>query len=115
MFGSVEKKIEKINALAEKKKVDPILKFATGKDAVLRAAAAKALGTISVDESYNQLVIMTRDPEVSVRKAAVLALGEIGRKAGADHVRHVMANETDAELIKICQTAISKIVNSDVR
>lgn len=115
MFGSIEKKIEKINALAGKKKTDQVIKFATGKDVALRAAAAKALGTITADESYNQLVLMTRDPEIAVRKAAVLGLGEIGRKAGADHVRHVMINETDADLIKTCQTAISKIINGDVR
>jgi len=110
-----EKKILKINQLAEKKKTDKVLAFARAKDPELRAAAAKALSGISVDESYNELVLLIRDTELTVRKAAVVALGAMGRKSGADHVRHVMNHETDAEIIKLCQTAIAKIVNSDIR
>ncbi|MGI6336049.1 MAG: HEAT repeat domain-containing protein [Clostridiales bacterium] len=110
-----ERKIEKINRLAEKKKTDKVIKYASSKDPELRAAAASALSGICVDESYNELVLLIRDPELSVRKAAVVALGDMGRKAGADHVRHVMTHETDPEIIKLCQTAITKIINSDVR
>ena len=110
-----ERHIEKIKALAEKKKIDKVLKYATHKDAELRVAAANALGTLPADESYNQLVLMTRDEELSVRKAAVVALGVMGRKAGADHVRHVMTHDTDAELIELCKTAVAQIVNSTSR
>ena len=110
-----EKKILKINALAEKKKTDKVLAFAKSKDPELRAAAAKALSGITADESYNELILLIRDPVLSVRKAAVMALGDMGKKSGADHVRHVMNHETDAEIIRLCQTAISKIVNSDIR
>jgi len=42
-----------------------------------------------------------------------VALGVMGRKSAADHVRHVMNHETDADIIKACQTAITQIVNSD--
>ena len=110
-----ERHIAKIQALSEKKKTANIIKYAVHKDPELRCAAAAALGTIAQDESYNQLVLMTRDPELSVRKAAVAALGVMGRKAGADHVRHVMTHDTDPELIKICETAVSQIVNSTSR
>ncbi len=110
-----ERKLEKITALAEKKKLDKVIAFAKVKDAEVRAAAARALGGLVGDDAYNELILLIRDPELSVRRAAVNALGEMGRKAGADHVRHVMAHETDPEIIKDCQTAVSKIVNSDVR
>ena len=113
MFGSIESKVQKIAGLGEKKKTDKILKFATVKEPQLRIAAAKALAGIAQDESYNQLVLMTRDPDLGVRKAAVTALGDMGRKSGADHVRHVMASESDPEIIKLCQVAVSKIVNSE--
>jgi len=111
----IERHIEKIKVLGEKQKLDKLIKYATHKEPELRAAAANALSTIQMDESYNQLVLMTRDPELSVRKAAVVALGIMGRKAGADHVRHVMTLDTDPELIKLCQTAVSQIVNSSNR
>ena len=108
-----ERHIAKIKALGEKKKVAALAKYCKNDDAELRAAAAIALGDIYQDESYNELILLIRDPELSVRKAAVVALGVMGRKSGADHVRHVMNHETDADIIKACQTSITQIVNSD--
>jgi len=112
-MATVEKHIAKIEALGAKKKVAALAKYCKHDDAQLRAAAATALGGIYQDESYNELVLLIRDPELSVRKAAVVALGVMGRKSGADHVRHVMSHETDAEIIKACQVSISQISNSD--
>ena len=112
---SNEKKIEKITQYAQKGKIDKLQKFASSKDPELRAAAAKGMGTSNQDESYNTLVIMTRDADVTVRRAAVTALGEMGRKSGADHVRHAMTHDTDPEMIQACQQALAKILASDVR
>ncbi|MBR6747429.1 MAG: HEAT repeat domain-containing protein [Clostridia bacterium] len=108
-----ERHIAKIQALGEKRKVPALAKYCKNKDAELRAAACRALAPIQQDEAYNELVLLTRDPELSVRMAAVTALGDMGRKSGADHVRHVMSVDSNPELIKACQTAVAKIVNSD--
>lgn len=117
-----EKVIAKIKSLGEKKFSGPFAKFFGKKniaalakycqsnDPELRAAAAMALSGISQDEAYNELVLLIRDPELSVRKAAVTALGVMGRKSGADHVRHVMRNETDPDAIKACQDALAKLL-----
>ena len=113
LFGSIEKKMEKIKALGAKGNWQKLVKIADNKDAGLRAAAASALAGIGADESYYKLVLLTRDSELSVRKAAVTALGIMGRKSAQDHVRHVMNSETDPDIIKACQTAISQIINSD--
>ena len=113
MFGSIEKKMQKIAALGDKKNWQKLVKIADDKDPSLRAAAAKALAGITTDESYNKLVLLTRDSDLSVRKAAVTALGLMGRKSAQDHVRHVMNSESDPDIIKACQTAISQIINSD--
>ena len=113
LFGSIEKKMEKIKALGAKGNWQKLVKIAGNKDASLRSAAATALANIKVDEAYNTLVNLTRDPDLSVQKAAVVALGIMGRKSGQDHVRHVMNSATDADLIKACQTSISQIINSD--
>ncbi len=112
---SVDKKVEKILDLGAKKKTAKILKYVEAKEPELRAAAAKALADIRVDESYNALTDLIRDPELSVRREAVIALGIFGRKAGAEHVRSVMARPENAEFIAECQTAISQIVNSNER
>ena len=112
----VERKLAKIQALGEKKNWEKIVKkFADAKNPDLRVAAAKALSGIQVDEAYNKLVLLIRDSDINVKKAAITALGDMGRKAGADHCRHVMNHTDDADLISICQTAIAKIVNSDNR
>ena len=113
LFGSIEKKMEKIKALGTKGNWQKLVKIAGNKDASLRAAAATALSSIKADESYNTLVNLTRDSDKSVRKAAVVALGILGRKSGQDHVRHAMEGETDPDFIKACQTAISQIINRD--
>ena len=113
LFGSIEKKMEKIKALGTKGNWQKLVRIADDKDPGLRAAAASALAGITTDESYNKLVLLTRDSDLSVQKAAVVALGIMGRKSGQDHVRHVMNSATDADLIKACQTSISQIINSD--
>jgi len=112
---SVEKKIEKIAVFGEKKKLNKILKYVEAKEPELRAAAAKALANIKVDESYNALTDLIRDQDVAVRRQAVISLGIFGRKAGAEHVRGVMSRPENAEFIADCQSAITAILNSNER
>ena len=121
-MASNEKTVAKIKAMGEKqfsgvfakfftkKNIAALAKYCQSNDADLRAAAAMELSGIREDEAYNELVLLIRDPELSVRKAAVTALGVMGRKSAADHVRHVMKSETDADTIKACQDALAKLL-----
>lgn len=113
----IERKLAKIEALGEKKDWKKLVKkFGDAKDAALRIACADALAKIPVDEAYNKLTTdLMHDSDINVVKAAIRALGDMGRKSGAEHVRHTMEHATDAELIQECQVALSKIANSDSR
>ncbi len=110
-----EKKIAKIAVFGEKKKVKKLAKLALHKDPEIRAAVATALGPVRQDEAYNTLVDLVRNGDINVRKAAVIALGVNGRKAGAEHIRNIMTQEANASIVPICQEAIAKIIASDER
>jgi len=112
---SLEKKAEKIIAKGAKGKGRAILKFAQSHETELRIAAATGLAENRFDESYNALVDLVRDPELSVRRAAVIALGINGRKAGAEHVRNIMAQPENASIVEECKEAIAKILASSER
>ncbi len=110
-----EKKIAKIQTLGEKGKVKKLVRLSTSKDPEIRAAAACALGPIHEDEAFNAIVDLVRDPELSVRRAAVIALGENGRKAGGEHVRNIMPLPGNASIEAECREAIAKIIASPER
>ncbi len=112
---STESKIAKIAVWGEKKKMNKIIKQTLSKEPAIRAAAATALGPIREDESFNALVDLIRDPSVEVRKAVIMALGVNGRKAGGEHIRSIMARPGNEELLDICRTSITQIINSDER
>ena len=110
-----EKKLAKIAVFGEKKKWKKLQKLALHKDPEIRAAVATALGPIRVDEAYNTLVDLVRNGDINVRKAAVMALGVNGRKAGAEHIRNIMTQDANASIVPICQEAIAQIIASDER
>ncbi|NLD88463.1 MAG: HEAT repeat domain-containing protein [Clostridiales bacterium] len=112
---SVERKITKIAALGTKKKTAKILKFVVAKEPELRSAAAKALANIRQDEAFNALVDLVRDDDLSVRREAIVALGIMGRKAGAEHIRSAMSRPENVKLIAECQSSISEILASEER
>ena len=112
---STEKKVAKIAVLGEKKKVKKLCKLALDKEPEVRAAVAAALGPIKQDEAFNTLVDLVRNGDINVRKAAVMALGVNGRKAGAEQIRNIMTQEANASIVPLCQEAIAKIIASDER
>ncbi len=112
---STEKKVAKIAVLGEKKKVKKLCKLALAKEPEVRAAVATALGPIKQDEAFNTLVDLVRNGDINVRKAAVMALGVNGRKAGAEHIRNIMTQEANASIVPVCQEAIAQIIASDER
>ena len=107
-----EKTLAKIQTLGDKGKYKKLCKLATKKKAEIRAAAAAALGTQREDEAFNALVDLVRDPVLEVRKAAVIALGNFGRKAGGEHIRNIMPLPANQAIEAECREAISKIIAS---
>ena len=112
---SIEKKVSKILALGEKGKWKKLTKMSKSKLPEIRSACAEALGNIRCDESFNAVVDLVRDPDVSVRRAAVIALGNIGRKAGGEHVRNIMPLPGNESIEAECREAIAKIIASPER
>ena len=108
---SNEKKTEKIMELAKKQKIDKVLKYASDKDAGLRAAAAKALSLIKTDESYNALVTLTHDRDLAVRKEAVTSLGELGMASAVTHIMYAMDSTDDPDFRAACLAAHEKLRN----
>ncbi len=106
---STEKKIEKIMELAEKQKIDKIVKFVSEKDAQLRAAVARALALIKNDESYNALVTLTHDHDMAVRKEAVTSLGELGMASAITHIMYAMDSTDDPDFKAACLAAHEKL------
>ena len=107
-----EKLLAKIQTLGDKGKYKKLCKLSTRKNPDIRAAATAALGTQREDEAFNALVDLVRDPVLEVRKAAVIALGEFGRKAGGEHIRNIMPLPANQSIEKECREAISKIIAS---
>ncbi|MBQ3048865.1 MAG: HEAT repeat domain-containing protein [Oscillospiraceae bacterium] len=104
-----ERTVKKIEHLAAKGKFEKVLSYATSKHAPIRAAVAKAIAQTRVDESYNMLITMLRDSDISVRRQAIISLGELGRASAVSHVSHFAENTDDAELKALCSEAIAKI------
>lgn len=108
---SSEAKIAKIEEYGVKKKYAKVVGFLKHKEPELRAAAADALKNFPTDECYNELIILLRDPDLSVQKAAVSSLQAIGRKEAVEHLRHEMNTAKDESLKAACQQAIHALSN----
>ena len=107
-----ERLAAKIQTLGEKGKYKKLCKLATRKNPEIRALAAAALGAQKEDEAFNSLVDLVRAPEIEVRKAAVIALGEFGRKAGGEHIRNIMTLPMNEPILKECNEALAKVIAS---
>jgi len=99
-------KLEKIQELAEKKKVGKLVHFTGDSDVEVRAAAYRALGDCGGEEAMETCQNSIRDPEPKVR----LAIAEAFQKMGDDHVsealRHQMLSETDPEVKAALEKAV---------
>ena len=106
---SMEKKIEKIESYGEKKNFKKIQGCLKDKEPQIRMSAVDALKNIDTDESYNQRVVMLRDSDISVKKAAIKSLGMLSRKTAIDHITYIMNLEKDEELQEVCRKSISSL------
>ena len=107
------KNLEKIQRLGQKRNAKKILPFVNSKKADERAAAAKALGYASDDDSCNALITLLRDPEMSVRINAAGALKIMRRGLAVEHLRQAGRNSTDEAFKAACSDAVASIVSRD--
>jgi len=106
LFGD---KFSKIENWGKKSKVDKLKKFAGDKDPKIRLAVAKALGDSKGDEAFNALVLLLRDTDSTVRQAAVESLGNLGEKRAVEHLRHLIAKESDDVVKKAIEESLKKL------
>jgi HEAT repeat protein len=109
---SSNKSIEKIHKLEQKAKAKKILPYTKNKNAEIRAAAALALGCAEQNDSdvRNQLLVLLRDPEVSVCIGAIGGLKKMGCDSVIDHLRHVAKNTDDENVKTACNEAVATIL-----
>lgn len=102
-------KISKIKKLAEHKHYEGILPYCENEDPQVRVAAAEGLAEIGTDESNNALIGMLRDHDITVKTAAVKALGKIKENHSYAFISHEMEQSKDETFIASCRQALSAI------
>lgn len=99
-------KLDKIQELAEKKKVGKLVKLTEDNDVEVRAAAFRALGDCGGQEAMETCQNAIRSPEPQVR----LAIAQAFQKMGDDHVsealRHQMLDEKDPTVKAALEKAV---------
>jgi len=106
LFGD---KFSKIENWGKKSKVEKLKKFADNRDPKIRQAVARALGDSKGDEAFNLLVLLLRDPDATVRQAAVESFGYLGEKRAIEHLRHLIGRESDDAVKKAIEQTIKKL------
>lgn len=101
--------IGKINKLASKGNVEKLAKMAEGKDIEEAKAAIEAIATIKKDESFNFLISNLRHPNKELRLAIIAAIGDLGMARAKVHLRHVIDNDTDVDVVNVAKTADAKL------
>ena len=102
---------QKIIELGEKQKFRSVMLHVRSRKPEVRAACATALGKISKDESFNQLTIMLRDSDLSVKTAAVNALSNMCRRNASEYIRYQMDSVKDPSFEAVCKAALVNIAN----
>lgn len=108
MFGNKLARVEKLTAA---KKTDKLIELTRDKSEEVRVAAVKGLGQCEDDAAYNALVPLVHASEASMRKAAVQALGDMGRVSGRVHIEHQMRVEKDAQVLAAMKQVLSTLAD----
>lgn len=72
-----------------------LLPFLHAPQGVLRAAAARAFGSVQDSSAFEPLSELLSDQDASVREAAAFALGQLGTKRAEKPLLHAFENETE--------------------
>lgn len=101
---------EKILQLGEKQKEKAVLRYSKSSKPEVRAAAATAMGMIKKsDDCFNQLTILLRDSDNSVKEAAVKAIGSMGRKNASEYIRYQMDHSNDEAFVELCKHTLGNL------
>ena len=102
-------KIEKIEKLAGKGKVEKVLKFVGDKDKEVRLAViAGVAGKIENEDVRNTVVGLTEDADPDIRKAAITALGN-GRGSYVEtRLRYALTHEKDEKVLQAVRDSLAK-------
>ena len=106
MFGN---KIQRIERLAEKKKPGKLSKFLRDSDASVRIAAAKASGEIGGEQAFNDLILLLRDDNTEVRRAAAASLEKMKDSKARAHLNAALKAESDEETKKAISHALGAL------
>lgn len=98
-------KIEKINKIVEKGKLEKLTKFFGDEDPKVRAAAYEAIAADDSDASREYLRDGVKDESPEVRLAAAHSIKKIGSNILSEIVRRQLLKETDEVLKKAMQEA----------
>lgn len=104
-------KLNKIKKLSEHKNYEGILPYCEDEESEIRIAAAQGLADIGNDEANNALIGMLRDHDLSVKIAAVNALGKVKEFRSSTFISHEMEQSKDAAFIEACKKALGAIHN----
>ena len=105
MFGN---KAAKIGKLSAKKKSDLLVKYLDDRDLSIRLAAIKGLGEAGGEAAFNNLTILLRNPDASVRRAAAEALEALKDPKASAFISARLKEETDEG----AKTAMRRALNA---
>lgn len=101
--------LKKVEKWAQKKNVDKLLKALSTEDREVQIIVLKALGTTKDENAMHQLIGFLKDPEPSIRAAAVEALGVMGNSRSLEFVRQLWNSEANEEVREKARLAIQAI------
>ena len=102
-------KINKIKKCVQHKNYEGILPYCEAEEPEIRIAAAEGLAEIGNDEANNALSGMLRDHDMSVKIAAVNALGKVKEFRSSTFISHEMEHSKDEAFVAACKRALGAI------
>ncbi len=99
----------KIMKLAQKGKLDGLIKLSGDSDEAVRTEVAIAMGQIRTYESGMALIPLLRDSSPSVRAAAATSAADIGAKHCEEYVKKLAFADSDPNVRQIAKNAFDRL------
>lgn len=102
--------VQKVEKWAQKKKITKIInKGLSNTNIEVRIAAIKALGNSGDENAMHQLIALLKDPDATIRTAAVEALGVMGNGRSLEFVKQMLNSENDEKVLEKVKWTINEI------
>jgi HEAT repeat protein len=95
--------------LAQKGKLDGLIKLSGDSDEAVRTEVAIAMGQIRTYESGMALIPLLRDSSPSVRAAAATSAADIGAKHCEEYVKKLAFADSDPNVRQIAKNAFDRL------